>query len=108
VSRAGSAGGAWRIPDRALPWLSVAGVLVLFDLLPRIGVLPRNHFPPMSETLGTFADLGCNRLLGGRAEAFRIDVAVRAREGEAESLDRPHEVAFEAHFAALVDFRARH
>ena len=45
-----------RVPERALPWLSVAGVLVLFDLLPRIGVLPRNHFPPMSETLGTFAD----------------------------------------------------
>jgi ABC-type nitrate/sulfonate/bicarbonate transport system permease component len=34
----------------------VAGVLVLFDLLPRIGVLPRNYFPPMSETLETFAD----------------------------------------------------
>ena len=56
MSRADAAGRAWRIPDRALPWLSVAGVLVLFDLLPRIGVLPRNHFPPMSETLGTFAD----------------------------------------------------
>jgi ABC-type nitrate/sulfonate/bicarbonate transport system permease component len=45
-----------RVPDWALPWLSVAGVLVLFDLLPRIGVLPRNHFPPISETLGTLAE----------------------------------------------------
>jgi ABC-type nitrate/sulfonate/bicarbonate transport system permease component len=41
------------VPDWALPWASVVGVLVLFDLLPRIGVLPRDHFPPISETLGT-------------------------------------------------------
>jgi ABC-type nitrate/sulfonate/bicarbonate transport system permease component len=45
-----------RIPDRALPWLSVAAVLVLFDVLPRIGILPRDHFPPISETLRTLGD----------------------------------------------------
>jgi ABC-type nitrate/sulfonate/bicarbonate transport system permease component len=45
-----------RVPDAALPWLSVLGVLVLFDLLPRVGVLPENHFPPISRTLGTLAD----------------------------------------------------
>jgi ABC-type nitrate/sulfonate/bicarbonate transport system permease component len=39
-----------------LPWASVASVLLLFDLLPRIGILPRDHFPPMSETLSTLAD----------------------------------------------------
>ncbi|MEA2457007.1 MAG: hypothetical protein QOI45_3269 [Thermoleophilaceae bacterium] len=44
------------IPDWALPWLSVAGVLVLFELLPRIGVLPREHFPPISQTLNTLAE----------------------------------------------------
>ena len=43
----------FRVPDFALPWLSVVGVLVLFDVLPRIGVLPENHFPPISQTLGT-------------------------------------------------------
>ncbi|MEA2379303.1 MAG: hypothetical protein QOK00_1856 [Thermoleophilaceae bacterium] len=43
------------IPDWALPWLSVAAVLVLFELLPRIGVLPREHFPPISQTLDTLA-----------------------------------------------------
>src|SRR5215218_4054112 len=42
-----------RVPDALLPWLSV---LVLFDVLPRIGVLPENHFPPISKTLGTLAD----------------------------------------------------
>jgi ABC-type nitrate/sulfonate/bicarbonate transport system permease component len=46
-----------RIPDAALPWLSVAAVLVLFEILPRIGILPRNHFPPIiSETLSTLFD----------------------------------------------------
>src|SRR5829696_5377157 len=48
-----------RIPDAALPWLSVAAVLVLFEILPRIGILPRDHFPPISETLSTlFEQLG--------------------------------------------------
>jgi ABC-type nitrate/sulfonate/bicarbonate transport system permease component len=44
-----------RIPDGALPWLSVVGVLLLFDVLPRVGALPRDHFPPMSEILTTLA-----------------------------------------------------
>jgi ABC-type nitrate/sulfonate/bicarbonate transport system permease component len=47
---------ALRVPDWILPWASVVGVLVLFDVLPRIGVLPRNHFPPISETLGTLGE----------------------------------------------------
>jgi ABC-type nitrate/sulfonate/bicarbonate transport system permease component len=45
-----------RIPDAALPWLSVAGALALFELLPRIGVLPSDHFPPISDTLSTLAE----------------------------------------------------
>jgi ABC-type nitrate/sulfonate/bicarbonate transport system permease component len=44
------------VPDAALPWLTVAGVLVAFDLLPRIGAMPEEHFPPISATLGTLAD----------------------------------------------------
>jgi ABC-type nitrate/sulfonate/bicarbonate transport system permease component len=31
-------------------------VLVLFDVLPRIGVLPERHFPPISKSLATLAD----------------------------------------------------
>jgi ABC-type nitrate/sulfonate/bicarbonate transport system permease component len=45
-----------RPPDWALPWLSVLAVLALFDLLPRIGLLPERHFPPISQTLGTLGD----------------------------------------------------
>ena len=44
-----------RIPDRALPWVSVLSVLVLFEILPRIGILPEAHFPPISEILGGLA-----------------------------------------------------
>src|SRR5918999_4968916 len=43
------------VPDWLLPWLSVLAVLALFELLPRIGVLPRDHFPPISETLAELA-----------------------------------------------------
>jgi ABC-type nitrate/sulfonate/bicarbonate transport system permease component len=46
----------FRVPDWLLPWASVIGVLVLFDVLPRIGVLPRDHFPPISETLSTLGE----------------------------------------------------
>jgi ABC-type nitrate/sulfonate/bicarbonate transport system permease component len=55
-----------RVPDALLPWLSVLGVLVLFDILPRIGALPENHFPPISRTLGT---LGQQLVKGGFWEA---------------------------------------
>ena len=44
-----------RLPERALPWLSVAGVLELFEALPRVGLLPEDHFPPMSLILGELA-----------------------------------------------------
>jgi ABC-type nitrate/sulfonate/bicarbonate transport system permease component len=47
---------ALRVPDWLLPWASVAGVLALFEVLPRIGVLPRDHFPPISETLATLVE----------------------------------------------------
>jgi ABC-type nitrate/sulfonate/bicarbonate transport system permease component len=47
---------ARRVPGWVLPWASVVGVLVLFEVLPRIGVLPRDHFPPISETLSTLGE----------------------------------------------------
>jgi ABC-type nitrate/sulfonate/bicarbonate transport system permease component len=41
------------LEERVLPWLSVAAVLVLFEVLPLIGAIPRRHFPPIFDTLGT-------------------------------------------------------
>src|SRR5918999_6352494 len=49
----------FRAPDCSLRGAGGAGVLVLLDVPPRIGVLPRDHFPPMSEMLTTlFEQLG--------------------------------------------------
>ncbi|MEA2331658.1 MAG: hypothetical protein QOH58_1796 [Thermoleophilaceae bacterium] len=45
-----------RVADWVMPWLSVAAVLLLFELLPRIGVLPEKHFPPISQTLAELGD----------------------------------------------------
>src|SRR4051812_9072815 len=45
-----------RLPDRLLPWASVLGVLVLFEILPRVGILNERDFPPISQTLSTLVD----------------------------------------------------
>jgi ABC-type nitrate/sulfonate/bicarbonate transport system permease component len=44
------------MPGWALPWATVIAVLVLFDVLPRIGFLARTSFPPIFDTLGTLGD----------------------------------------------------
>jgi ABC-type nitrate/sulfonate/bicarbonate transport system permease component len=71
-----------RIPDRALPWLSVLGVLALFELLPRIGVLPSDHFPPISQTLSTLFDqLGESRFweaVGNTLEGWALGLGIAA------------------------------
>jgi ABC-type nitrate/sulfonate/bicarbonate transport system permease component len=71
-----------RIPDRALPWLSVLGVLALFELLPRVGVLPSDHFPPISETLSTLLDqLGESRFweaVGNTLEGWALGLGIAA------------------------------
>jgi ABC-type nitrate/sulfonate/bicarbonate transport system permease component len=70
------------IPDRALPWLSVLGVLALFELLPRIGVLPSDHFPPISETLGTLFDQlgesGFWEAVGNTLEGWALGLGIAA------------------------------
>ncbi|HEX6197480.1 MAG TPA: ABC transporter permease [Jiangellaceae bacterium] len=40
-----------------LPLLGVVVVLAAFEIAPRIGVLPRQSFPPVSEIFGSLADL---------------------------------------------------
>ena len=46
--------GTPRVPDWALPWASVLGVLALFEVLPRIGVLPSDYF--RRQGFATFQD----------------------------------------------------
>lgn len=71
-----------RVPDRALPWLSVLGVLALFELLPRVGLLPSDHFPPISETLGTlFGQLGESgfwEAVGSTLEGWALGLGIAA------------------------------
>ena len=45
-----------RVPDAALPWLAVLGALALFELAPRVGILPMDHFPPISESIRTLGE----------------------------------------------------
>jgi ABC-type nitrate/sulfonate/bicarbonate transport system permease component len=75
-------GPAIRVPDWILPWASVVGVLVLFDLLPRIGVLPRDHFPPISEMLSTLGEqLGEARFweaVGNTLQGWALGLAIAA------------------------------
>jgi len=65
-----------------LPWLSVLAVLVLFDVLPRIGVLPSRHFPPISRTLGTVGDQLSQSsfwgAVGSTLEGWALGLAVAA------------------------------
>jgi hypothetical protein len=60
------------------------------------------------EPFRSLCDLRRDGLFCSSPQPLRVDIAVRARKRKAEPLDRSHEVAFEAHLAALVDFRTRH
>lgn len=46
-----------RIERALLPVLGVAVVLVAFEVAPRVGILPRQSFPPVSEILAMLAQL---------------------------------------------------
>jgi ABC-type nitrate/sulfonate/bicarbonate transport system permease component len=39
-----------RVPDAALPWLGVLAVLVLIELVVRVGLINGRYFPPVSDT----------------------------------------------------------
>ena len=67
-----------RIPDRALPWLGVLGALLVFEVLPRTGMLASNHFPPTSRILTTLA--------GQLAEASFWTASLNTLEGWALGL----------------------
>jgi ABC-type nitrate/sulfonate/bicarbonate transport system permease component len=60
----------------------VLGVLALFELLPRVGVLPSDHFPPISETLSTLLEqLGESRFweaVGNTLEGWALGLGIAA------------------------------
>lgn len=71
-----------RVPDWTLPWVSVIAVLALFEVLPRIGVLAQDHFPPISQTLGTlFEQLGAESFwvaIGNTLEGWALGLGIAA------------------------------
>lgn len=46
-----------RVPDWALPWLGSLGFLAVWELVPRIGLLPSDEFPPVSKAAVALVDL---------------------------------------------------
>jgi ABC-type nitrate/sulfonate/bicarbonate transport system permease component len=79
-----------------LPVIGVAGVLAAFELAPRIGVLPRSSFPPVSEMFAALADLATTRelwdavfdTLDSWARALAIATAVAVPLGLAVGANR--------------------
>jgi ABC-type nitrate/sulfonate/bicarbonate transport system permease component len=48
-----------RVSRWVLPWVGVLGVLVLLELVVRVGIIPSRYFPPMTTTFKTlFEQLG--------------------------------------------------
>jgi ABC-type nitrate/sulfonate/bicarbonate transport system permease component len=71
-----------RVPDAALPWVGVLGVLLLFEVAPRLGILPSRHFPPISDTLATLADelttSGFWSAIGQTVEGWALGLGIAA------------------------------
>lgn len=61
----------------ALPAAGVAVALVAFEVAPRVGLLPRSSFPPVSETFAALADLATTAELW-RAAGDTLDAWARA------------------------------
>jgi len=67
-----------RLPTSIQPWLGVAGVLVLVELVVRVGLLPSRYFPPMTETFSA--------LLGQLAESSYWSAVAHTLQGWAIGL----------------------
>ena len=74
--------GRFRVPDWALAWISVVGVLVLFEVLSRTDVLSKRSFPPVSDMLSTLFDqLGTSELwsaIGNTLEGWALGLGISA------------------------------
>jgi ABC-type nitrate/sulfonate/bicarbonate transport system permease component len=71
-----------RVPDWALPWLSVLGVLALFEFLSRTEIISSDSFPPVSQMLATLWDhLGTSALweaIGQTLEGWALGLGIAA------------------------------
>lgn len=85
LSRTAGGGSRARVPDWALPWLTVLGALAVFDAAPRIGLLPKDHFPPISQSLSElFSQLGQGDFwtaVGNTMEGWALGLGIAAALG---------------------------
>ena len=73
-----------RVEQVLLPLLGVAVVLLAFEIAPRVGILPRQSFPPVAEIFATLAGLATGgelwsavvRTLDGWVRAMVIATAI--------------------------------
>lgn len=73
-----------RVEQVLWPLLGVGVVLLAFEIAPRVGILPRQSFPPVSEIFATLADLvttgelwaAVGRTLDGWVRAMVIATAI--------------------------------
>ncbi|MDA0182915.1 ABC transporter permease [Solirubrobacter phytolaccae] len=69
-----------RIPYAAQPWVGVLAVLVLIELVVRVGLLPSRYFPPMTETfaalVGQLGESGYWTAIAHTLEGWAIGLGI--------------------------------
>jgi ABC-type nitrate/sulfonate/bicarbonate transport system permease component len=71
-----------RVPDWALPWISIAVVLAFFELLSRAEILSSRSFPPVTDMLSTlWGELGTTELweaVGQTLQGWALGLGIAA------------------------------
>jgi ABC-type nitrate/sulfonate/bicarbonate transport system permease component len=74
--------GGLRVPDWALPWLSVVGVLAFFEFLSRAEILSSRNFPPVTDMFSSlWGELGTSGLwesIGQTLEGWALGLGIAA------------------------------
>jgi ABC-type nitrate/sulfonate/bicarbonate transport system permease component len=74
--------GRVRVPDWALPWISVVGVLAFFEFLSRAEILSSRNFPPVTDMFSALWDeLGTSGLweaVGQTLEGWALGLGIAA------------------------------
>ena len=84
LGRTGTAPGSHRpqLPDWALPWVGVAGVLAFFELLSRSELISSRNFPPVSDMFSTlWGELSTSELweaIGQTLQGWALGLAIAA------------------------------
>jgi ABC-type nitrate/sulfonate/bicarbonate transport system permease component len=71
-----------RIPDWALPWISIVAVLALFEFISRAEIISSRNFPPVTDMLSTlWGELGTSQLweaIGQTLQGWALGLGIAA------------------------------